>query len=219
MKTSVYTTEGVKVRDIELSDSLFGCTWNADLVHQVVVGMQANARMGTADARDRSDVRGGGKKPWKQKGTGNARHGSRRSPIWKGGGVTHGPTSEKDYSQKISKSMKAKALYVLLSQKLKAGEIIFVDTLSESGKTKDAHAQIVSLVKNLHGENLALRRKPRAHIALGEARTATQKSLQNLPFVTFDSIKQLNPLDLVNRKYLVITHPEASVEFLESKTK
>jgi large subunit ribosomal protein L4 len=218
MKTTVYTSSGTKARDIEISESIFGLPWNADLVHQVVVGMQANARMGTADARDRSDVRGGGKKPWKQKGTGNARHGSRRSPIWKGGGVTHGPTSEKNYSQKISKAIKTKALYVLLSQKFKAGEIIFVESLPETGKTKDSHAHVVSLVKGIHGENLALRRKPRAHIALGEPKTQTQKSLQNLPYVTFDSIKQLSPLDLVNRKYLIVTHPEASVEFLASKT-
>src|SRR5207244_4311391 len=106
-----------------------GLSWNADLVHQVVTSMQANARTSVAHTKDRGEVRGGGKKPWQQKGTGRARHGSSRSPIWKGGGVAHGPRNEKVYTKRITQQMRQKALLVTLSRKMRDGEIIFVDAL------------------------------------------------------------------------------------------
>jgi large subunit ribosomal protein L4 len=109
-----------------------------------VHAITANARAGTADTKGRDEVRGGGKKPWKQKGTGRARHGSSRSPIWKGGGVTHGPLAEKNYKQKVNKKMAGKALAVALSAKLRDGELLFVEALGfgKTPKTKDA-AEIV----------------------------------------------------------------------------
>src|SRR5574339_531192 len=103
MKTQVYKQDGSKSSEITLSEKLFGQKWNADLVHDVVTVMMGNARVSVADTKDRGEVRGGGKKPWKQKGTGRARHGSRRSPIWKGGGVAHGPRTEKSYGKKINR--------------------------------------------------------------------------------------------------------------------
>ena len=127
MKTKVYDHKGKEARSIDLPDTLFGLDWNADLVHQVVVGMQSNARTNTAHTKDRSEVSGGGKKPWRQKGTGQARHGSKRSPIWSGGGITFGPRNERNYDKKINTKMRRKALLVALSQKMRDGQVLFVD--------------------------------------------------------------------------------------------
>src|ERR1035437_10040489 len=96
-EATIYNQKGGEAGKIELPAKVFAAKWRADLVHQVVEGMRSNKRSGTADTKDRGEVRGGGKKPWKQKGTGRARHGSTRSPIWVGGGVTHGPLAEKNY--------------------------------------------------------------------------------------------------------------------------
>ena len=108
METTVYNQKGTEAGKIKLSEAVFGLKWNADLVHQVVVSMNSVARTNVAHTKNRGEVRGGGKKPWQQKGTGRARHGSIRSPLWVGGGVTHGPRKDKDYSRKVNKKMKSK---------------------------------------------------------------------------------------------------------------
>ena len=130
MEATVYSLEGKKAGNITLPESLFGVRWNADLVRQVTDSMLSSARKSIAHTKNRGEVRGGGKKPWQQKGTGRARHGSTRSPIWVGGGVTHGPRNEKNYERKVSKNMKAKALSTILSRKFKEGEVLFVDEVS-----------------------------------------------------------------------------------------
>src|SRR3954467_5139183 len=109
MESTVYNQKGKEVGKIQLAEQIFGLKWNADLVHQVVTSMESSARTNVAHTKNRGEVSGGGKKPWQQKGTGRARHGSIRSPIWVGGGVTHGPRKDKDYDRKINKKMKAKA--------------------------------------------------------------------------------------------------------------
>ena len=124
METKIYNQKGKEAGKITLPEEVFGLPWNADLVHQVVTSMLGNARTPVAHTKIRGEVRGGGKKPWKQKGTGRARHGSTRSPIWVGGGVTHGPRNDKIYARKINRKMKAKALYTILSKKAKDGEIL-----------------------------------------------------------------------------------------------
>ncbi len=136
MKTDIYNLKNEKIGEVDIPEIVFGVSWKPALVQQVVNAQIANKRRPWAHAKDRSEVRGGGRKPWRQKGTGRARHGSIRSPLWRGGGKAHGPSKERDYSQKINKKMKRVALFSVLSKKLKDGEIKFFNNLEiESPKT------------------------------------------------------------------------------------
>lgn len=137
MKLPVYSIEGKQVGERELSDAVFGVVVQPTLVHQVVVSEQANARQVLAHTLTRSEVRGGGKKPWKQKGTGRARHGSIRSPLWRGGGITFGPRSDRNFAQVLPQKMKRKAVLMGLSDKAQDQKIVIVDELSFTGKAKD----------------------------------------------------------------------------------
>jgi large subunit ribosomal protein L4 len=220
MKTeaTIYNQKGTSIGTIALPAKVFGAKWRADLVHQVVEGMRSNKRAGTADTKDRGEVRGGGKKPWKQKGTGRARHGSSRSPIWVGGGVTHGPLSDKNYKRKISKKMRVQALFSVLSKKMKDGEILFVDSLSlPEAKTKKAVEVMKNLSKASGFKPLAGSKKPRVLIALYGRSEKTEKSFRNLPQLEIVFLKNLNPLDVLKYQYLLIENPEESVKFLESR--
>lgn len=218
MEAIIYNQKGAQAGKISLSPKVFNAKWRADLVHQVVEGMRSNKRAGTADTKDRGEVRGGGKKPWKQKGTGRARHGSSRSPIWVGGGVTHGPLAEKNYKRKISKSMRAQALFSVLSKKFKDGEIIFVDTLDTGDmKTKKAIEVIKSLGKAAGLKNIEASKKPRVLTALSGRNEKAEKSFRNIPALDIVFLKNLNPLEVLNHKYLLIENPEESVKFLESR--
>lgn len=220
MKAKIYSSDGKEAGEINLPESVFGLSWNADLVHQVVSIMQNNARISIAHAKDRSEVRGGGKKPWKQKGTGRARHGSSRSPIWTGGGVTHGPLSDKKYGGKINKKMKSKALYTVLSEKLRNGEVLFVDSvLLKEIKTKDAKSVLGNLSKIKGFEMLLSKKKNSALIAQGESNNETILSFSNFGNVVVDDVKNLNPLNLLKYKVVIITNPEESVKFIENKLK
>ncbi|MBP9839536.1 MAG: 50S ribosomal protein L4 [Candidatus Pacebacteria bacterium] len=219
MEAKIYNQKGESKGTISLPEKVFGAKWRADLVHQVVESMRSNKRAGTADTKDRGEVRGGGRKPWKQKGTGRARHGSTRSPIWVGGGVTHGPLSDKNYKRKISKKMKAQALFSVLSKKLKDGEIVFVDNLSQDKiKTKNAKDAMEKIVKAL-GWKVSQSSKPRLLTALSGREEKTEKSFRNLPFAEVVFVKDLNPLTVLNHKYLLIENPEKSVLFLSNRGK
>src|SRR3990167_5432061 len=176
ISAKIYSQKGTEAGIIELPAKVFGAKWRSDLVHQVVESMRSNKRSGTADTKGRGEVRGGGKKPWKQKGTGRARHGSSRSPIWVGGGVTHGPLAEKNYKRKISKSMRAQALFSVLSKKMKDGEIIFVDSLTISPiKTKSAITVMNNLTKVLGFDASVKAKKPRVLTALFERNVEAEK--------------------------------------------
>jgi large subunit ribosomal protein L4 len=218
MEAKIYNQKGTSAGTINLPSKVFAAKWRADLVHQVVEGMRSNKRAGTADTKDRSEVSGGGKKPWKQKGTGRARHGSSRSPIWVGGGVTHGPLSEKNYKRKISKKMRAQALFSVLSKKMKDDEILFVDSLSLSEtKTKKALEVMKNLSKASGWKPLAGSKKPRILTALYERNEKAEKSFRNLPQLEIVFLKNINPLDVLSYQYLLIENPEESVKFLESR--
>ena len=218
MDTKVFSQDGKETGKVTLPESVFGVSWNADLVHEVVVSMQSNARGGNAHTKDRSEVRGGGRKPWKQKGTGRARHGSRRSPIWTGGGVTFGPRNEKDFSKKINKKVRAKALASTLSKKFADGEMIFVDALAfEAPKTAEAKAAVAALAKGSGVEELATKRKNAALVVLSKRDENTEKSFRNFGNFEVAQAKDINPVDLLTYKYVVVADPSVSLETLESR--
>jgi large subunit ribosomal protein L4 len=218
MKVDVYSQDGKKSSTVQLPREVFGLPWNADLVHQVVIAQQANARTPIAHTKMRGEVRGGGKKPWKQKGTGRARHGSRRSPIWVGGGVTHGPRNEKDYSKKVNRKMRTKALYTVLSRKFNDGELLFIENLSFDGpKTKDAK-KFLSAASSIKGfEQLVLKKKNAAFIAMPKYDETAEKSFRNLHNVLTGKIRNINPQSVLTYKYIIFVNPESTMTFLASK--
>ena len=220
METVVYSQKGKETGKAKLPESVFGVSWNADLVHQAVVSMQANARVSIAHTKDRSEFRGGGKKPWRQKGTGRARHGSRRSPIWVGGGVTHGPTKDRDHSKKINKKMKAKALYTVLSKKLIDQEILFVDSIEIADpKAKDAKDILIALSKVKGYEGVVTKKRNSALILIPKNDLIIKKSFGNFGNVEVDETRNLNVLDVLTYKYVVIVDPKKSIESIEVKRK
>ncbi len=218
MEAKVYNQKGEIAGKVSLPEKVFAAKWRSDLVHQVVEGMRSNKRAGTADTKDRGEVSGGGKKPWKQKGTGRARHGSTRSPIWVGGGVAHGPLSDKNYKKKISKKMRAQALFSVLSRKMKDGEILFVDSLSmKSIKTKDAVSVVDSISKASGWKDLPKAKKSKALVAIFGRNETAEKSYRNIPSLETIFVKNLNPLQALNHKYVIIENPEESVKFLDTR--
>jgi len=222
MESIIYNVQGKKSGTLELPEHVFGVAWNNALMHQVVTAMQANARTPVAHTKDRGDVSGGGKKPWRQKGTGRARHGSTRSPIWKGGGVTHGPRNEKDYSQKIPKKMRAKALFMALSRKFKDGEVIFVDHFGfDEPKTAAAVKALAALSKvdgfaRLSGPTA--KRRNMAMVAIAEPSETTIKSFRNIGSAFVSAVRDMNPVSVLKYKYLILENPEAAVAIIESRS-
>ena len=196
---------------VELPDRIFGLKWNADLVHQVVTSQTANQRQSVAHVKNRAEVRGGGKKPWRQKGTGRARHGSIRSPIWKGGGVTHGPTKERVFTKKINKKMAKKALYTVLSAKARDGEIILMENLKfQEPKTKLAAGVFKNLSGLDHFKNL--QKGNGVLVALPEKEVLSKRALRNLPFVGSEEARNLNAHKVLQYKYIMF--PKSVIEFL-----
>ncbi len=218
MKATIYTSEGKQAGELQLPDALFGVAWNKDLVSQVVRAMQANARNPIAHTKTTSEVSGTGKKPWKQKGTGNARHGTRRSPIWRGGSVSHGPRNERDYTQKINKKMRTKALCAVLSKKLADGEVLFVETIALSEpKTKVAKQVLVDLSTIAGFEKLKTKRTNTALIAHPSRSTTLEKSFRNFGNVLVEEVRNLNPVELLRYKYLIVSVPEEAIAVLKKR--
>jgi large subunit ribosomal protein L4 len=218
MKATVYTTEGKEKEKLDLPKGVFDLKWNPDLVHQVLVSMETNKRSKTSSTKDRSEVRGGGKKPWRQKGTGRARHGSNRSPIWVGGGVTFGPNTKVNYDRKVNKKMKTKALFTILSKKMDDNEIIFVDDISfKEPKTSEAKKVIANLSKVKGFENLKTKRNNKAVVAIDENDVASKKSFANFSNIHTDEVRNINPMQLLKYKYLIIENPKKSLEVFSNK--
>jgi len=212
MESKLYNQKAEEAGKIDLPESVFNLPWNSDLVHQVVTAMQANIRSPWAHTKTRGEVSGGGKKPWRQKGLGKARHGSIRSPIWVGGGIAHGPRKDKDYSVKINVKAKKKAFYTVLSQKLRDNEILFLDKMDFSQpKTKEAVEVVNSLSKIGGFEKMKTKKKNKAILALEKYEPNVSKSFRNIPGMEIYQARNLNILDILNFKYLVIANPKEAI--------
>jgi len=195
MKAKIYNLKGEAVGDIELKDEIFARPWNADLVHQAALTQSANRRQPLAHTKNRAEVSGGGIKPWKQKHTGRARHGSIRSPIWRHGGVTHGPRKDRNFEQKINKKMLRAALFSVLSKRLALGELKIVDSL-ETGSLK---------TKELVGKlNIFLNKKLNALLVPTAANKNIYKASRNIPKVKALNPAALNVEDVLKFKQIVV---------------
>jgi large subunit ribosomal protein L4 len=204
MLVNTYNQNGEKTEETRLPSEIFGMKINPDLIHQVVVSQMANRRQVIAHAKGRGEVRGGGRKPWRQKGTGRARHGSIRSPLWKGGGVTFGPTKEKVFEKKIPKKMKKLALLMALSAKAKNNFLILLDKLNiEKIKTK----LMLEILRKLPCKNESVL------IALPKLDKNLILSARNIPGVETIQAKDLNTLDLFSFKYLLM--PKESIKMIK----
>lgn len=206
-KISVYNLSGKKIEDLELSDAVFNVPSNDNLLHQVYVSQSGNRRQILAHAKDRSETAGSGKKPWAQKGTGRARTGAARNPIWRGGGAIFGPTKDRNFKKIIPLKMKRKALLVALSGKAESKNLVIIDELKLKEKKTKLFTKALDNLK-IKGSTL---------IGLSNSEKDIYLCSRNIPKIDPISIKQLNVFDMLNHKYLLLS--KESVKFLESKYK
>jgi len=192
----VYNQEGQEIGTTRLPKEIFDVKINNDLLYQAINVQLANRRTHLAKTKDRSEVRGGGKKPWRQKGTGRARHGSIRSPLWVGGGVTFGPNTEKVFERKINKKARRKALFMVLSSKVQDKELIIVDELKIDAKTKKMKDLLKKLVKD--------DKKHKILIITSKKDENILKAIGNIDYAKPLAADSLNVLDLLSFKYLLM---------------
>ncbi len=204
-KLSLFDMAGKSVGDIELQDTVFGAEYKESLIHQIYVGLRANLRHGTHDTKGKGEVRGGGKKPWRQKGTGNARHGSRRSPIWKGGGISFGPTPRK-YTQVLPKTMRHAALRSALSQRVRESNFLAVNEVRmDSFKTKTLVDMLKALTQDDHSVSTS-----HTLLLLGQRDSIVLKSAANIPGLSTVTVDQVNVIDIVDSKRILATREAIS---------
>ncbi|HHY13592.1 MAG TPA: 50S ribosomal protein L4 [Thermoanaerobacterales bacterium] len=193
-KVAMHNIEGEEVGEVMLAEDIFNVPIRTDILHQVVNMQLANRRRGTASTKTRAEVRGGGRKPWRQKGTGRARHGSIRSPLWVGGGVTFGP-KPRSYKYSLPKKVRRLALKSALSSKVAGNELLILDQLPiESPKTK----KMVGILNNLNIERKAL-------IVTLNRDENLEKSARNIPGITTTIVSNLNVYDILKHDKLVLT--------------
>jgi len=227
MKVNVYNQEGAVTGSQDLSDKVFGVKVKDEVVHQVAVAMMGNKRQVLAHAKGRSEVRGGGRKPWRQKGTGRARHGSIRSPLWVGGGVTFGPTKERNFSKKINIKMRRIAIRMCLSDRVKDGKLILLDGISiKDGKTKEIVKTFDNLkkvfgveeskekkVKRKEDVDDAIKKgkkekkqkvKPKKVLLLLEKKDEkAQRACKNLKWLSCSRAQDVNVLDVLGNEFIL----------------
>lgn len=201
MTTKLYNQTGQAVGEVELDAKVFGVKPQPGLIEQAIVTHLANRRIVTAHTKTKGEVRGGGKKPWKQKGTGRARHGSIRSPQWKGGGVVFGPRKNRNFALKMNISAKRKALLMSLSDKAANNNITVVDTIEmPAPKTKD----FAAMLKKLSVTSKAL-------VILPTSNAVLVRSGRNIPRLMFIRADSLNTYDVVNAKQLLVLKPALDI--------
>lgn len=195
-KITVKNLAGKDVETIELDDRIFNVERNDALVHQVFTILMGNLRTTIAHTKDRSERAGTGKKPWKQKGTGRARAGSVRSPLWRKGGVTHGPTNKRNFYREVSQKMRQKAVLIALSEKLRTGKLVVADTLAVADKkTKSFDTALSALAIN-----------PRkVVVSLMTAEQTEGRAMRNVPTVTVVHNPDLNVLHLLKCEYVLMS--------------
>ncbi len=201
LKIKVYNQTAEPVKDLELSENIFAIEANHELLHQAMVTQMANCRQVLAHTKDRSEVSGGGKKPWKQKGTGRARVGSSRSPIWIGGGVTFGPTKDRNFKKKINQKMKQKAIFMVLSDRVKNNSLVVVDNLELAEyKTKKFNEIITAVEKKI------LNNERRNILVINDSKDEKLKySGRNLTGTKIINLENINLVDLLNYKNVLLT--------------
>ena len=204
MKTKVYNLEGKATGEMELSDAVFGVKIKPEVVHEVFIAQMNNQREPWADTKNRGEVRGGGKKPWAKKGTGRARHGSSRSPIWKGGGVTFGPLSERNYKTKINKKARRVAIKMCLSDKAQSGAIWILENFD----FKDAKTKLFSSLLKVS----PLKEKTYLVLTPGKDEKIVRMT-KNLKKIKTLRAEDVTVMDLVNIQGVIAS--KASVEQLE----
>jgi large subunit ribosomal protein L4 len=203
MKADLYNIKMEVIDKVEIPDRIFAYPWNPDLVKQALDSQEKNSRKMSAHAKGRGEVSGGGKKPWRQKGTGRARHGSTRSPIWKGGGVSHGPKKERDYTIKINQKMKQAAMFSVLARKFQDNEVKIIDSLTIiEPKTKILNATL----KAFFGK-----KTPNALLIPDVGNKNIYRASANLPKVKSVGPKDLNVYDLMKFKEIFIEKNAISV--------
>lgn len=209
MKASVYNQQGEEVGTTLLPKEIFDVKLNYDLIHQVAVGQISNRRKVIANTKDRSEVRGGGKKPWRQKGTGRARHGSIRSPLWRHGGISFGPQKEKNFKKTIPEKMRRKALFQVLSAKAKDNFLIILDEFSLLKPKTKILAKLLADLKT----KIADFKQGSVLIVLPKAEKSLILSAQNLPKIKTMEARNLNVLDVLSSKYLLM--PKESIKVIK----
>ncbi|MEA1926296.1 MAG: 50S ribosomal protein L4 [Patescibacteria group bacterium] len=205
MKIAVHNLKGKKIENMDLNEAVFGVEMNEDLLHQVYVAQEANKRKGLAHTKTRSERSGSTRKPWRQKGTGRARTGSIRNPIWRKGGVTFGPTKERSYAKKVNRKMSQKALKIVLSEKVKNKGIVVVDSFDVEKKKTKIFANALNRLKI----------GKKALIILLNEEKGTVKISGNIPIVTNIFIDQLSISDILHNRFCVAS--KSGIEYLQKR--
>lgn len=213
IKVKVYNQKAEEIKEKSLNEKIFGVQPSEALIHQAVVAQSSNERQVLANTKTRADVRGGGKKPWRQKGTGRARAGSSRSPIWIGGGVTFGPSKDRNFKKDINRKMKRNAIFMVLSDAVKNEHMMIVEDFNVNDfKTKEVETIIKNFEKTANKK--IEKQVKRSFLIINDSKDDKVKySSRNLEGVKYINLDNINILDLLKYNYLIIT--EKSIDKIE----